>query len=179
MSLFVLSLAFIVTFLASADFYEFAVDFSKNDQDGRSGAGMLLVVLFASFLSLIPPFVNKEILGYRTKLAPSLIVLTSILLAQEYMSLNSNAGNIFGYILAFFHAIQATVVIVMFRIHNQFIEKKIVGSYATPFSYIIIGVCIVFAVYSLVWFEIWNPVTWALPISVSLFIWQLFEKTQE
>jgi len=177
-TLYILSISFMTTFWLSAEFRALLVDISEPNADGESG--ILGVVLFfvGALLAIIVAFVPNKIPGFRSFFAPAFIVFGSLFLALEYIGIQLDSGGFIGVALALYQGLAIFVLIHVWDNSNK-VSQNISADHRTHIVEILAATLFTVAVFITTYYLTdWHEISWAIPVTMSLFLWQLFENRQ-
>lgn len=173
-TLFVLAIAFALTFILSHEFRAFLLNVANY---GSEGEGITLIALFllSIFIMFIAVFIPERVPFFEL-LAPFFLIASSLLLTYEYLMNNLQSNIPIEYLLAAYHVLLICSLLVMFSFavtSGNYLSKK----YSNPVTPVIdilttSGVVILVFLTTYVLTD-WHEITWALPISLSMALCQI------
>ena len=139
----------------------------------------LRMALFGGIIiSIVAAFMPDKIPGFRSFFAPTFILVCSILLAIEYVIIQLETESFLGTVLAAYHGL---MVLALYSIWEGRVGilKNISDNLVTDILEILTATILVSVVFTVMYYiTSWHEISWALPITTSLFLWKLFEKIQ-
>jgi len=172
-TLYIVASLFLLTYFLEYSFRSLVakyVDLSAGDVGSFVLFGALALGIVSAFVSA---FMDFEVPLFRTILAPGFILVSNIFLVVEYVSVQSISGWV-PMLFALYHSLWIYLLIRAAMqpkglgryIDNEFKTQRKLVIHASAFTVIIV-LCLYFIGI--------NDISWAVPISVTIFLWQFYE----
>lgn len=175
LSLYVLSLAFLVTYLINPIFSEFLFATTLVDAAGWTFIQFYLATLF--LVSLLAVLIDHDLVWYRTIVAPILILVTTSLLILAYIDtlLSQTDMSFLSLMLILYHMLTLYVLLGMFR-GEDFSHKSLMNVRQAKKSEVVIATIFIPLVLAAAYL-LFSPIqNWAVPISMVMFFWAMIDE---
>lgn len=175
-TLFVLAAAFSLTYIVSLEFRNFLLNVANY---GSEGEGVTLIALFllSIFITIIAAFTPGRVPFFEL-LTPFFLIAGSLLLTYEYLMNNLQSNILIEYLFAAYHTliIFSLLVMLSFAITSGNYLSKKYSNPVTPVIDIVTASGIVILVFLISYvFTNWHEISWAIPISLSMTLYQILE----